>query len=110
MFAYYNDGSWSVGQTKTITNSNNYNVFVAFSEGGATPMFGHRIPNSSGGYIVRFSGNYVNDDNVHTTYGANCQVNGESWKYVSGSYLAHNPKGNHGAATNIKIGRIYGLL
>ena len=108
MFAYYDNGTWSVGQTKTITNSSAYSTFVAFSEGGATPMFGQRIPATSGGDIVRMSGNYVNEENVHTTYAASFQVNGDSWKYVAGSYMAHNPKGNHGAANNIRIGRLYG--
>ena len=110
IYYYVEDGPWSTGQTKTVPNSSAYNVFIAFAEGGATPMFGHRIPASSGGDIVRLTGNYVNDSNVHTTYAAAFQVSSESWKYVNGSYMAHNPKGNHGAATTFKIGRLYGLI
>lgn len=107
------DGTWTAGGTRNLGAPTAYQLFVAFSDGGATPMFGVPIAKSGGGFFVRFGNTYDPGGNTdgHTTYGASFEVSASGvWTYIGGSYIGHSPSSSHGVRHNFDVGRIVRIL
>jgi len=110
LWYYYTDGEWNSG-SRTIPDVDKYTFFVITVQGGATPMFGYKLPAAAGGYIVRGVGSYDNGS-THTSYSCTftCHNDDGVWTLVGCSYFAHTPGGSHTTRNNPGVGRIIGIL